>query len=142
MQYSLERHLRKQNYPKSITEDNEFWSREILKAKLIDLIKKGKGSGPKTADPIDDEEIKMLYEKNQLGNTTPDSISNTLWWQFTTHFGMRVNREHYNLCWGDVVLKTDINNKEYLELVRERQTKTRTGADIKNTRTLNPNTRW
>jgi hypothetical protein len=45
-----------------------------LKAKLIDLIKKGKGSGPKRADPIDDEEIKMLYEKNQLGNTTPDSI--------------------------------------------------------------------
>jgi hypothetical protein len=75
---------------------------------------------------------------NQLGNTTPDSIINTLWWQFTTHFGMRVNTEHYNLCWGDVVLKTDINNKEYLELVRERQTKTRTGADIKNTRTLNP----
>ena len=46
--------------------------------------------------------------------------------------------ECVSICWGDVVLKTDINNKEYLELVRERQTKTRTGADIKNTRTLNP----
>jgi hypothetical protein len=34
-----------------------------LKANLIDLIKKGKGSGPKTADPIDDEEINILYEK-------------------------------------------------------------------------------
>lgn len=51
---------------------------------------------------------------------------------------MRGNTEHYNLCWGDVALKTDLNNKEYLELVREQQTKTRAGADIKNTRTLNP----
>jgi hypothetical protein len=41
VQYSLERHLRKQTYPKSITEDNQFYeSREILKAKLIDLKKR------------------------------------------------------------------------------------------------------
>jgi hypothetical protein len=43
IQYSLERHLRKQTYPKSITEDNEFYeSREIWKAKLIDLRKERK----------------------------------------------------------------------------------------------------
>jgi hypothetical protein len=41
IQQSLERHSRKQNYAKSTTEDSEFYeSREILKAKQIDLKKK------------------------------------------------------------------------------------------------------
>ena len=35
-------------------------------------------------------------------------------------------------------MKRDIQGKEYLELVKERQTKTRTGTDIKDVRTLNP----
>ena len=82
IQQSLERQLRKQNYAKSITEDSEFYElREILKAKQIDL-KKGKGNGPKRADPIDDEEVEILYQKEQLGSTSPD----TLWWQFTHLF--------------------------------------------------------
>ena len=82
IQQSLERHSRKQNYAKSITEDSEFYeSREILKAKQIDL-KKGKGNGPKRADPIDDEEVEILYQKEQLGSTSSD----TLWWQFTHLF--------------------------------------------------------
>ena len=38
--------------------------------------------------------------------------------------------DHYNLGWSDVVLHRDIQCKEYLELVKERQTKTRSGADI------------
>ena len=28
-----------------------------------------------------------------------------------TYFGMGGNVEHYNLCWGDVVLKRDIQGK-------------------------------
>jgi hypothetical protein len=38
-----------------------------------------------------------LYQKEQLGSTSPDAIINTLWWQFTTHYGMRGNMEHYYL---------------------------------------------
>ena len=76
IQQSLERHLRKQNYAKSITEDSEFYeSRDILEAKQIDL-KKRKGNGPKTADPIDDEEVEILYQKEQLASTSPDAIIN------------------------------------------------------------------
>ena len=111
IQQSLDRHSRKQNYTKSITEDSEFHeSREILKTKQIDL-KKGTGNGPKRAHPIDDEEVEIVYQKEQLGSTSPDTIINTLWWQFTTYFGMRGKTEHYNLCWGDVVLKRDIQGK-------------------------------
>ena len=46
-------------------------------------------------------------------------------------------QEHRGLCWGDVTLKRDSDGREYLEL-RERQTKTRTGEDIRNVREVAP----
>ncbi|KAJ8303986.1 hypothetical protein KUTeg_017569 [Tegillarca granosa] len=46
--------------------------------------------------------------------------------------------EHRGLCWGDIELRFDPElNKEYLEH-NERQTKTRTGVDLNNTRTGQP----
>jgi hypothetical protein len=47
---------------------------------------------------------------------------------------MRVNTEHLNLRWGDITHKNDMFGHEYLELVKERQTKTRTGADVNDVR--------
>lgn len=98
----------------------------------------GERLGPKTADPIEDEEVNILYESNQLGHSTPDTIINSLWWNLPTHLGMRVNTEHVNLRWGDITLKSDTFGHEYLELVKERQTKTRTGADVNAVRKKNP----
>ena len=41
---------------------------------------------------------------------------------------MRGDTENHNLTWGDVQLKTDENNNEYLEFFeRATKTKTRTG---------------
>jgi hypothetical protein len=79
-----------------------------------------------------------LYESNQLGHSTPDTIINSLWWNLPTHLGMRVNAEHVNLRWSDITLKSDTFGHEYLELVKERQTKTRTGADVNAVRKTNP----
>ena len=39
--------------------------------------------------------------------------------------------------WGDVQLLTDVNGAEYLEY-SERQTKTRTGAELRNVRAVKP----
>jgi hypothetical protein len=115
-----------------------YESRQCLLAKQKDLMKQGKGWRPTTADPIEDEEVKILYESNQLGHSTPDTIINSLWWNLPTHLGMRVNTEHVNLRWGDITLKSDTFGHEYLELVKERQTKTRTGADVNDVRKTNP----
>ena len=53
------------------------------------------------------------------------------------HFGVRGCKEQKELRWGDIVLKTDSDGKEYLECF-ERQTKTRTGEDPRNQRPIKP----
>ena len=54
------------------------------------------------------------------------------------HFGLRdVRIEQKELRWGDIVLKTDSDGKEYLEYF-ERQTKTRTGEDPRNQPSIKP----
>ena len=98
----------------------------------------GNGAGPKTADIIDDDEIEVLFKSGQLGTSTPDNILNTMWGNNTTHFGLRAVTEHYNRCWENIELKTDIHGMKYLELVYERQTKTRTGVDARNVKKLKP----
>ena len=50
---------------------------------------------------------------------------NTVWLNNMIHFGLRGCKEQKELRWGDIVLKTDSDGKEYLEYF-ERQTKTRT----------------
>ena len=51
------------------------------------------------------------------------------------HLTLRGCKEQKELRWGDIVLKTDSDGKEYLEC---RQTKTRTGEDPRNQRPIKP----
>ena len=44
------------------------------------------------------------------------------------YFGMRSRKEHENLKWGDVELKTTSSGERFLEYT-ERATKTRTGVN-------------
>ena len=46
-------------------------------------------------------------------------------------------KEQKELRWGDVILKTDRDGKEYLEYF-ERQAKTTTGEDPRNQRPIKP----
>ena len=77
--------------------------------------------------------MKILYEKGLLGASSPEAILNTLWLNNSLHFGLRGIKEHHDIRWGDVKLcKTD-HGDEYLEF-NEHQTKTRTGADLRDVR--------
>ena len=58
---------------------------------------------------------------------SPASLINTVWWNNTTHFGLRSRQEHIDMKWGDVKLMSTSTGHEYLEY-NERATKTRTGA--------------
>jgi hypothetical protein len=119
------------------TDTNFALTREALRAKQKDLKCKGKGNKPNRSQPITDEEINALYSKKLMGKETPEAIVNTLWFNNSVHFGLRGVTEHYNLKWGDVTLKKDMNGLAYLEL-NERQTKTITGDNVKDIRDINP----
>ena len=137
---SFERYLKRHNYGTSLISGYEFdTSRKVLKSKQKDLKKQGLGNKPKAADAISDGDIDLLYECKQLGINTPESVLNTLWLNNTKHFGMRGGAaEHRALCWGDIQLCFDSEmNAEYLEY-SERQTKTRTGVDVRDTRKSKP----
>lgn len=84
-----------------------------------------------------DEEVDVLYGQNLLGSENREALLNTLWLNNTQYFGLRGCQEHRDMKWGDVVLKTTADGLDYLEY-NERQTKTRTGVQPKDTRTVKP----
>ena len=72
-----------------------------------------------------------------MGPYTPNSLINSLWFNNTVHFGLRGGmQEHRNIMWGDIQIK-EANGQEYLEL-QERQTKTRTGENVRDVRPVKP----
>ena len=135
---SFDRYLRKKGYPTAIIEGQEFRkTRETLVAKQKELKKAGKGNKTKAAHALTDEEVDVLYGKELLGLSSPESLLNTLWLNNTQQFGLRGCQEHRSMKWGDVQPKTSADETEFLEYT-ERQTKTRTGAEPKDTRTVKP----
>lgn len=97
------------------------------------LRKDGKGNLPNAANAFTDEDIDIFYTKELLGNCNPNSLLRTMHRNLMMFFGLRANQEHRDLCWGDVVLGVD-DGHEYIEYRTERSTKTRTGANPRNTR--------
>uniref|UniRef100_A0A8W8NL87 ZMYM2-like/QRICH1 C-terminal domain-containing protein n=1 Tax=Magallana gigas TaxID=29159 RepID=A0A8W8NL87_MAGGI len=133
---SIDRALRRHRYEASIMQspDNIFTAtKQALKAKQKDLKQKGKGNRPQKVDPLSDDDINILYDSRVLGVTSPQSLLNTVWFNNAIHLGLRGHQEHYNLCWGDISLHKNPDGTEYLQHY-ERQTKTRTGANTRDTR--------
>ena len=110
----------------------------ILKAKQKELKSQGLGNKPRAADQITDEEIELLYKAKALGTHSPQALINTMWLQTTLHFGLRGGKEQRDLCWGDIQLLQASDGSEYLEYSTERQTKTRSGSDPRDTRKVKP----
>ena len=133
---SVERHLSRSSYGKTIFKDSDFKKRDALKGKQRQLKRHGLGNRPKVTTALTDDEIEILFDKKLLGLSSPQALLNTVWLNNMIHFGLRdVRIEQKELRWGDIVLKTDSDGKEYLEC---RQTKTRTGEDPRNQRPIKP----
>ena len=111
-------------------------TRETLKSKQKQPKRDGKGNKPFEAASLTQEEVKILYSSGAFGWNSPQALVNTLWYNNCLHFGLRDGKER-DLKWGDVVLKKDTEGKEYLEFT-ERQTKTRTGKNPMNRRSVKP----
>ena len=108
-----------------------------MKAKQKELKKDGRGNKPKATTALSDEEIDILFERNVFETSSPQSLVNTAWLNNIIYFGLRGCTEQRNLRWGDVVLETDSQGKEYL-VHSERQTKSRQGDDPWNVRPVKP----
>ena len=129
---SVDRYLTRREYGKRLFTDPEFTRlRDALKAKQKELKKDGRGNKPKATTALSDEEIDILFDKNVLGTSSPQSLLNIVWLNNIIHFGLRGCTEQRNLRWGDAVLETDSQGKEYL-VHSERQTKSRQGDDPRN----------
>ncbi|XP_076081788.1 uncharacterized protein LOC143052605 [Mytilus galloprovincialis] len=141
MMCSFDRILRSNDYGYELSKSVEFAkTRDVLTAKQIALKKMGKGNGDKRAETLTDDDIEAMFKTGQLGLSNPTTLLHTLWFFNTIYFGLRGVTEHYQMTWGDVQLCKDSKSQEYLQM-NERNTKTRTGANLKNTREI-PQRAW
>ena len=75
------------------------------------------------ADEITNEELETMYAKNVLGPDSPSSLLYSFWLICTFHFGVRPGKKTHDLKWGDVELRSDVDDNEYIIYKQERQTK-------------------
>ena len=138
---SFNRHLKRHDYGHDLNKSIEFSkTRDALTAKQVELKKMGKGNGAGKADVLSDADIEALFNSGELGLSNPSSLLHTVWFFNTIYFGLRGVSEHYQMKWGDVKLCKDHLGNEYLQM-NERNTKTRTGVDVKNKREI-PQRAW
>ncbi len=93
----------------------------------------GKGNSPHATDTFLDSDINIFYQMDLLGTKSTLSLLRSLHRNNMMYFGLRANREHHSLCWGDIILKESESGK-YLEYRTERLTKTRPGENPRNKR--------
>ena len=138
MQASIERYLKEIRYEFSILNSNEFIdSRAVLEGKARTLREMGKGKRPNKACSLSNEELESLSDCGELGYNSPYSVVNTLWWQFTLHFGLRGRQEHHNMRMEHFEIKSDDNGVEYVTYA-EGITKTRQSGLREKTRDVQP----
>ena len=104
---SVERHLKKCRYSESVIIGQSFSkTRETLKSKQKQLKRFGKGNKPQEASSLTPEERDTLYERKEMGLSSPKALINTLF-NNCIHFGLRGGIEQRDLRWGDIVLKSE-----------------------------------
>ena len=128
MQAALDRHLKEKGYSFSIIKDREFFnSRKVLEGKARKLRNEGKGKLPNKSRSLTREEEEALWESGQLGNSSPRSLLNTMWWLLSQHLGLRGCQEHYTMNVEDFTLNKDDSGNEFVTFA-EGPTKTRQGG--------------
>ena len=124
MQASLDRHLREQNYGYSILRDDKFYnSNKVLKGKASQLRQHGKGNRPNASQPLTWEDEEKLWSLGRLGNTTPESLLHTVWFQLTQHLGFRGCQEHKQANVEYFTFGVDENGYAYIMFDESRPTK-------------------
>lgn len=91
-----------------ITKSNEFeQSRSVLRSKKKTLKEAGKGNRPNKAEYLDHDYWQLLWALDLMGPNNPRALCHGLFALMVMAFGMRPNKDSYNLLWGDVELKEE-----------------------------------
>ena len=80
------------------------------------------GKRPNKASSLTHAEEETLWSCGQFGSSTPASLINTIWWQFTQHFGLRGRQEPMKV--QDFSFKKDDKGNDFVTFA-EGITKTR-----------------
>ena len=94
-------------------------TRDVLKAKQKQL--KRLGNRPKATTALTDDKIEILFDKKLLGLSSPQALLNTVWLNNMIHIGLRGCKEQKELCWGDIVLKLTVMEKNTLSTLTAKQ---------------------
>ena len=87
-----------------------------------------KGNKPQAARKLIVDEEDQLFLRGEFGDSNPDVLQRTVWWQLSLHFGFRARDESRRLKWGDGKLCGDeANGSQLLVWQSERGSKTRYG---------------
>ena len=63
---------------------------------------------------LTEQEEQILWECGQLGQNTPRSLINTVWWLLTMHFGLRGRQEHHDMSVEDFTIQKDDKGIEFV----------------------------
>ena len=78
--------------------DREFKeSSLVLYGKAIQLRENRKGKKSRKIDPLIVEEEEILWNTGVLGNDNPKSLSHTVFYIISQHFGTRGRQEHHQI---------------------------------------------
>jgi integrase len=125
---AINRKLEEISYGYDLVKSIEFkTSKKVLECKRRELKQNGKGNRPNKAAPLTEQDEEMLWTSGTMGLHSPEALYNMLWYLISKLLGFRGSHESRQLCWGDLKLKTDEDDIEFLEWISERETKTRTG---------------
>ena len=134
---SLDRYLRQKNSNLNVNSGPQFAKcREVLKAKQQQLKGLEYGNKHNASDELTDEDINKLFDCSLLGVHSPLALVNFLHFTFSMSLGMRGGKGQRDLKCGDIVIDKDASGEEFIQHVKERQTKTRTGADPNNSKEI------
>ena len=125
MQASLDRYLKENMYPHSITKSLIFKrSQEVLEGKCRLLRMSGKGKKPHATKPLTKDEEEDCWRVGTLGDSNPRSLIQTVYFQIAQHFGTRARQEHNDMRMDNFKFHKADDGSEYITF-HEDPTKTR-----------------
>uniref|UniRef100_A0A8B9FX18 ZMYM2-like/QRICH1 C-terminal domain-containing protein n=1 Tax=Amazona collaria TaxID=241587 RepID=A0A8B9FX18_9PSIT len=128
-QRSIERYLRDRSYKYSVVRGLEFRaSQEALKLKHQQLSQKEREGAWSILENLTDEDVASLQKKGLLGKNHPQAFLHLMFTNIIRGFGARTHTQSHSLYWGQLVLKRNEGEPEYLEWKDNLSTELSTGA--------------
>ncbi|KAM6294787.1 LOW QUALITY PROTEIN: uncharacterized protein KIAA1958 homolog [Aegotheles albertisi] len=115
-QGNIERYLKDRNYEYSVVKGSEFRaSREALKLKHQQLSQKEREREWSILENLTDEDMASLRKSGLLSKRHPQGLLHRIFINTIRGFGAGIHSQSHNLYWGQLVLKKNAGELEYLE---------------------------